>query len=457
MVILLASARAEAGVVTHLAAAPDSSTPPAITVPAGSATCGWLRISRALAELCGSLSRTGCSWADDFDRGWLRSDGLELGIELGVGMQRGPWSGSLCWRGRVGEHLPARGRLLEAWIAARYGPLELGVGRGYPCWTPAENGRLLLSHNPPPLDHIRMAAGPLHLPLVGGDLGAGGFLAYLDDPHRVVPYPLLGGMRLTWRPAEWIALEAQRTAMFGGGGRGQKLGLQDLWDIFWGHGEGAYGPPYRPSDSDHKFAWLFCFHPKKWVRTHLGIDDLELFWLYGGEDQFKNGLPTAPGRSHGIRIHTHRTLAVAFVYTSTADDDNYWYYHKIYRTGYTYRGYCLGHPMGSDARMWHGGVFARPRPEELLWVRLIRERRGYYWDGRAFFPMRTGGFWRWEVGASAPLAGSRVYASVGGSTSWGGDRNLNRPARIFARLQLDLLRARPMIALDRELVWGLWP
>ncbi len=411
----------------------------------------------AVFEMTLADSRAGTLWRQDFDRGWDRSSGLEMGIELGARYERHWLSVSLMWRGRAGEHLPARGRLLEAMLAARWSIFELRAGRGYPYWAPAEDAALLLSHNPPPLDHAGLQVGPVRAPLVGGRLEGESFLAYLDDRRREIAYPWLWGMRLQWAPTEWLRLEIQRTVMLAGSGRGEKLTWSDIWDIFIGRGEGAWGPVYRPADSDQKLAGLIWIHPQSWAQAALGLHDLEAYYLYAGEDTFDGLAPMAPGIATGLRVGPSPRWAFAGAYTTTTDDGNLWYWHKIYRTGYTYRGYVLGHPMGGDARSWLGGVYAMLGERQSMRVRIIHERRGYNWDGRAAYPASAGGFWRWEFGISAHLGRIVAHADVGASTAQGWDRTAVRPASGFARLRIELARQGRPLTLDREQVWGRSP
>ncbi len=279
-------------------------------------------------------------------------------------------------------------------------------------------------------------------------------MAYLDDPHRELPYPLLCGMRGTWHATSWLDIGAQRTILLGGGGRTQRLTVEDLWQILTGQGEGEAGPAagpehYAERDTDQKFAWQIDVHPRAWARR-CGLHDLEAFWLYAGEDRFNGLVPMAPARSFGVRVHPTERLAASFVHVKTVDDLNFWYHHKVYVDGYSYHGVIMGHPMGGDAERWACGLFASPDGEQILSVRLVRERRGFFRDGRG---LTAGGFWMWIIGVEAPGPGVQLAADLGATWAWGGDRESDRLAEGFARVSIVWPR-RASLAIDRARLWG---
>ncbi len=434
-----------------------------LTVLAGSPAAAGpaFDLERLRLELADSRAQSGATWEPDFRSGETRHEGLELGCEA-AGQARGSWwEATLAWRGWTSEHGPTRGRFLAAQVGAWSGPWRLELGRGYPAaeWVPCDEGGLLFSHHAPPLDHVHLSLGPFRVPASLGTLDGEGFLAYLDDGSRPVPHPLLSGMRLVWTPRRWVGLEAQRSIMFGGEGRTEKLTIGDLWDILIGRGEGAPGPVFSAADSDQKFAWLVRLRPREWVQRHMGWDDLELVWFYGGEDRFEGLVPMAPGRFHGLRIHPAPHWGFSLAYVSTADDQNRWYYHKIYRTGYTLEGYIIGHPLGGDARRWRLAVGMAPGGGTELGLRLTRERRGYFWSARGADPVPEGGFFACEVVASACAGGRRVHAVLGAAQPWGGDMITGRLSEGYARIILDLVGAGAADGsrVAEQCVWGFGP
>lgn len=395
----------------------------------------WLRL-----ELQQSTASGGRVWEADFDQGGRWSDGLAAGLVGGVSA-RGRWGELLfSWRGRGGEHIAFKGDILGAWAGLHLGPATLGGGRRSISWARAPGAGVLISRHAPGLDHALIAAEGARLPLIGGGGQAESFVAYLDEGDRAVPYPLLWGMRLYWEPAGWFHLEVQRTIMMGGGGRTEQLTAGDLVDIFLGRGEGAEGPDYEPSDTDQKFAYLIEVSPRAWVREHLGLHDLSAYWFYGGEDRFAHLAPMAPGRTYGLRLAPARPVFFEVEYTTTSDDQNIWYWHKIYRSGYTYEGFILGHPLGPDARRWRGRITLLPERDRSFWAQGIREQRGIHRDEASWLPVPAGGFWRFESGIGMVIRGRELEVTVGAQTTWGGDRSAEHQMRGYVRIEAEILK-----------------
>ncbi len=403
-------------------------------------------------EVQQSAAAAGDSWQAEFDRGGVWPAGTAGRLTAGVDWRSSWANATVAWRGRVGEHGPASGDLLAARLAAAWGPAELAAGRFSPCWNDAPGQKLLVSEHAPVLDQVHLALGPGRLPWAGGRARAESFLAYLDDAHREIPYPLLWGMRGYWQPADWLHLEAQRTIMMGGAGRGDRLSLADWVDILLGRGESGRGPDYAPSDSDQKFAYLVRLTPRAWARRVLGLHELELYWYYGGEDRFEDGMPMAPGRTYGLRVAPRAGLRIEAEYTNNADDHNLWYYHKVYRSGYTYRGFILGHPMGGDARRWRvrfsggpavGGAARAAGPAEAkvaagrrLWLEVLRQVQGVHRADANWLPVEPGELIRVEVGVSQRIAGREIRFSAGGQSLTGAYRTGENLYAGFARLEL---------------------
>jgi hypothetical protein len=419
--------------------------------PAGDGTWSWTppRLAVSHARLA-----SGRRLLRDEDLGWWRSGGTEVTLEAGLRLRRGGLQGGLQWRGALGEHLTARGRLLAAYLGWRGAHWSLRAGRIPVQWGPA-GGALLLSRQAVALDQIALGTSGWRLPLAGGRLGASTLLGYLDDGDRTVPYPLLWGMEASYVPCEWLILGARRTILFGGAGRTQRLTAGDLWRIFWGQGEGSSAPAPGPDafparESDQKFAWHATLHPTAWSRRCLGIADLEAFYTYAGEDRFQGLVPMAPARAFGMRLHPSPRFALAGLRAKTVVERNIWYHHKIFLDGYTYRGVALGHPMGGDARAWRFGCWLLPAPDLLLGLRVDREERGYEKPER----VAPGGFWRWNLESTAVVGSHRVVVSLEGSTPWGADRESERLAEALVSLELHWGAGPLPKAIGREEVWG---
>lgn len=407
-------------------------------------------------SLTHSRPLAGDAWVEEEARGRRMSPGTQGDLGAGLAYARGRWQAGLLWRGRWGEDLEAQGRFDEAFVLLRLAGISARLGRAPILWAPARYADLLVSAHARPLDHLRLTGAARRLPGIGGGGEAETFVAYLDDAHRAIPHPLLWGMRARWSPIPELSLEAQRTILMGGAGRTRKLTAGDLWDIFIARGEGTSGAAPGPEhfsarETDQKFAWQGVVRMPQRTARALRLREAEGFYIYAGEDRFAGLLPMAPARAWGLRVHPAAGWALSFVRASTACRENIWYRHKAYTSGYTYRGFGLGHPMGSDAKGWELGFFARLGGGDFLAARLARETRGHYNVARGIVP---GGHWRWSASLSSATGRARVTAEVGAATAWGGDLDGSRPAEGIARVSVSLVRPAARPAERESLGWS---
>jgi hypothetical protein len=259
------------------------------------------------------------------------------------------------------------------------------------------------------------------------------FLAYLDDAERVIPYPLLWGMEVFWWPRPWFSLQIRRTILFGGAGRTERLTPGRVLDILLGRRENLEPEARGPGDSDqllsYALVWIWEADriPGLWLKP-LGLRRVTLYYEYGGEDALKHGLPTAVGHLGGWRAEG-ALGRLEMAYAETVDRTNPWYEHVVYRSGYRYRGWILGHPPGGNTRWLR---LAWESPPEAPWGAAMR----WTWEkGRVFDPRP------WEVVRLAlagrwPL-GTRLRGSVALERDWPTRGEAGLPDR-FARWHVRL-------------------
>lgn len=232
--------------------------------------------------------------------------------------------------------------------------LRLTLGREPLAWGPERHGGLLISTNARPLDQVRIESeSPFALPGLEG-LGvftASAFLGKLDDPGRSdAQSPWLSGMRLTYAPARWLVLGAERTTMLGGGGHDFAITPRSVANVLLGRDENRAAGEGDGNDTDQKATvdWSLYLWPV--FRSVPVLDGGRLYGRYGGEDSPQEGpLPSATGHTYGIELVLRGVLLRAEA-SNVRDDRNLWYWHRVYTDGYTYRGRVLGHPMGGDSR-----------------------------------------------------------------------------------------------------------
>ena len=234
--------------------------------------------------------------------------------------------------------------VLEGW------GLALTAGRESLWWGPGFRGSLLLTDNAPPFDLLRIeAAQPWRVPWIG-PMSAHVFVTRLEAGYADIPNPYLAGVRLAFRPHPLLEFGLARTALFGGEGRPVDAGL--LWDVIRARGENNPGnnPGNQLAAADIT------------VRIPWKVQPLTVYGELGGEDE-ANGLPSHPGSVIGLYLPTVLNRPQWEVRAEWADNTwahvpGIWYQHSLYP--YRYKGFVIGHPMGTDARMLSGELAYRP-------------------------------------------------------------------------------------------------
>jgi len=293
------------------------------------------------------------------------------------------FSAGLAGRFTLGDGRRSGGEWLERCLTWSNEHIEGRVGLTRSFWSDGSSGSLLLGRTAPPLEMIRLrSVRPWMIPRLGsvGRMHASVFLAYLDDKYRVVAYPLLHGSRLEWEPTDWFRFSVARTILLGGECRTEKLKPSDLWDILRGHNENRLNDR-SVSNTDQKasFTWETRlprrFNPFDW------LEGMRLFYEYAGEDSFEGLLPTAVAHHYGGSVAAGGWTALVEL-AETTDDANFWYVrHTVYGdNAYYFRGYVMGHPMGSDRIEGH----------LRFWTPGWRGNRGQVW-------IRARGHWDREI------------------------------------------------------------
>lgn len=241
--------------------------------------------------------------------------------------------------------------LKRGYIVLGFWGLELQIGKDSQWWGPGYHGSLLLSNNPEPLTVFRLTnPRPFILPWMFkylGHIGVTFFVSRLEE-QRAVPEPYLWGLRVVFKPVQYVEIGLERTAILGGEGRSEDLGT--WWKSFTGKGENVAGVEAgdQRAGGDVKVTLPFRVQP------------LQLYLEAAGEDE---GSPTGPvplslpskwAHVAGIylpRIFQMERLAFRAEYAENhiKGQPDIWYNHHIYLSGYTYKGRIIGHHMGTDS------------------------------------------------------------------------------------------------------------
>ncbi|MBI5138149.1 MAG: hypothetical protein HZA24_12565 [Nitrospirae bacterium] len=237
----------------------------------------------------------------------------------------------------------------EGYVLADAGPVVVSAGRQPLQWGPARHGGFLLTPNAAPLPALRLTGSrPFGLPARLGSLEFDLFAARLEA-DRVVPHPILGGVRLEWRPAGTWRIGLARVTMLGGEGQ-PALSGGDLLTILTG--KNLYGD----ADTSNSIAGVDV---AVLVPNPFAAGRLRLYGEYAGEDEARLW-PTKPAVRGGLLVpglgaDGATALRAEFAATDVFYDhikwgSIAWYRHGVYRSGYTYRGTLIGDAMGPDAR-----------------------------------------------------------------------------------------------------------
>jgi hypothetical protein len=221
--------------------------------------------------------------------------------------------------------------------------LDLTFGKDSQWWGPGYHGAILLSNNPESLTILKLNnSQPVILPSVLKHLGLFKFTIFTTrlGAERKIPNPYLWGMRFNFKPAPYIELGLQRTAILGGEGRSENYNT--WWESFTGKGENKPGEAGdQRAGLDLKLTLPFARQP------------LQLYAEAAGEDE-AGGLPSHWAYLTGMYLPRILNLErldfrVEFATTHVNGHPNVWYSHHIY-TGYTFKGKIIGHHMGTDSR-----------------------------------------------------------------------------------------------------------
>ncbi len=221
--------------------------------------------------------------------------------------------------------------------------LELELGKDSQWWGPGYHGAMLFSNNPEPMTMIKLGnPHPFLLPWIFKYLGLFKFTTFLTqlEADRAFPEPYFWGLRVNLKPVSYFEIGVERTFFLGGRGEDEDFRAWYKTMTFVNGYDIPKDGPDVPNDQ-HVGADVKITIPFKW----------QPFQLYGeiaAEDISRN-ITIKGGYLAGIylpRIFNLDTIDLRVEYARTR---KILYHHKIYRSGYTYKGRLIGHHMGSDA------------------------------------------------------------------------------------------------------------
>ena len=227
------------------------------------------------------------------------------------------------------------------------------VGRSSLWWGPGYHGTLLMSDHHFPLDMLQLGSEePFRLPWVFRPLGywkINSFLTRLER-DRDFPRAQVFGLRISYLPADWLEIGFARLTQFGGrghDGKDQFFPAIVVNDYFNNTNKGG------PFESNEQAMADFRVQVPSVPYLVPFPAGMQVYGEYGLEDP-----PTGIGIVFGVyipQVFRSSTTDFRIEYADTdirrrlQGDSAQWYNNGKWTSGMRYRGFPLGHWMGTDA------------------------------------------------------------------------------------------------------------
>lgn len=246
--------------------------------------------------------------------------------------------------------------LREFSLKLTYWNISLEAGRGTHWWGPGYHGSLLLTDHAFPMEMIKLGSEePFRLPGFLGRLGEWKINSFLGrfEENRDFSRAKVFGLRVSYLPASWLELGLTRLTQFGGRGRDQS---------FPGVVADAYfSEPNQTGNRDVNEQAMADFRAKIPKVPYLVPfpAGLQLYGEIGTEDKWSQlPIPSRTAILGGLyipQVFEGDTLDLRIEYADTdfgrrrhPELTDVWYNNGTYTSGMRYRGFPLGHHMGTD-------------------------------------------------------------------------------------------------------------
>jgi hypothetical protein len=230
--------------------------------------------------------------------------------------------------------------------------VALEIGRGTQWWGQGYRGTLLLSDHAYPLDMIKLySEEPFKIPWLEGlgEWKINSFLTRLEE-NRDFARAKVFGLRISYLPTDWLEMALTRLTQFNGRGHGGSFPQTVLRNYFQLSGQNL--PPTNPDSVNEQVMldmrvrvpsvpWLVPFPA-----------GMQLYGEIGLEDRVDH-----PASLVGVyipQVFRGDTLDLRFEFADTdlerqiGGDCCFWYNNGTFRSGMRFRGYPLGHWVGTD-------------------------------------------------------------------------------------------------------------
>ena len=279
-----------------------------------------------------------------------------------------------------------QGVLVEGYLKARGGPVELTVGRESLWWGPGFHGSMISSNNSLAMNMIRLrTANQVTLPWVLGDLLGPMklelFFGGLEKERTFYPSSKVTGLRIDFTPAPWIEIGATRSIMFdGGGGRTYLPWYRYPFVYFHGNKEGTEGDSSAGDNRWQIDASIRLADVGKYVPI---TRDAELYFDFGWDDTCCGTfyVPIYPGGIVGLYLPNFLMSQDTTLRLEYANTSRFQFTSGTWQDGFQRKGQVISHfvgTMGDDflVRLTHK---LNPQTEvgiEYDWARIGQTQYG---------------------------------------------------------------------------------
>lgn len=239
--------------------------------------------------------------------------------------------------------------LHKGYFKASYVNLELAFGRDTLWWGPASQGDLVVSNNAPPFEMVKLSTPqPFRLPGLYRDLGewqVAYFLARLEA-QRDFAHALLSGLRVTFQPAALVTFGVTNAFQAFGSGGVQLSTLDYLKHLFVPTLDAAGRSVNGLVAYDVVLSLPF-------IRAMPLLEGVQVYWQRG-QDNTKNVRGVLGGGNILGGVLDGGRWDLRFEFVETRDAGPVWYTHPTYSSGFAFKQFIIGHPIGGAAQGFFG-------------------------------------------------------------------------------------------------------
>ena len=229
------------------------------------------------------------------------------------------------------------------------------IGRGTQWWGPGYRGTLLLSDHAFPLDMIKLGSDePFRLPGFLGSLGQWKINTFLTRLERDRDFPRaeVFGLRISYMPTDWLELGGTRLTQFDGRGHSGKT--QQFPSVIF---DTYTNDTNQTGGKDVNEEAMVDFRVRVPSVPYLVPfpGGMQLYGELGMEDPPRDIAILAGAYIPQLFRGDTMDLRIEFADTDLQRTGN-WYNNGLYTSGMRYRGYPLGHWMGTNAFDFYAGT-----------------------------------------------------------------------------------------------------